>query len=116
MVTVDEAYLAARFAHCFRDLREWEHAERYARRALDMDDRYVRSRMFNMALLATSCIETDLDRACANGGEAVELASGLQSERSLRYVRDLQRRLDPWSHEPAVRRLNESVAELVGRP
>jgi hypothetical protein len=112
---LDEAYLAARFAHCFRDLREWEHAERYARCALDMNDHYVRSRTFNTALLATSYVETDLDRACATGTEAVQLASGLQSSRSRRYIRDLQRRLDSRSHEPVVQRFNERAADFLAR-
>jgi hypothetical protein len=40
----DEAYLAARMAHCFRALGEPRHAERYARRSLNMDGRFVRAR------------------------------------------------------------------------
>jgi hypothetical protein len=113
---LDEAYLAARFAHCFRDLREWEKAESYAHRALDMDNHYVRGRTFNTVLLATACAETDLDQACAVGIEAVTLAGGLQSSRTLRYIRDLQHRLESRSHEQSVRRFNERAAELLGRP
>ena len=40
----DEAYLAARMGHCFRALGESAHAERYARRSLNMDGRFVRGK------------------------------------------------------------------------
>jgi tetratricopeptide (TPR) repeat protein len=110
----DEAYLAARMAHCFRDLGEPRHAERYARRSLDMDGRFVRGKVFNLALLATALAEQgDIEQACVIGGRAVDLAAGIRSDRSLRYVRDLQRALRPAAGTPAVRELTARVAQRL---
>jgi hypothetical protein len=110
---LDEAYLAAKFAHCFRDLEDWRQAERFARRSLDMDNRFVRGRAFNLGLLATTYVRNDLDQACGVGLEAVDLACGLRSNRSIEYVRDLQRRLPP-GREPIVGRFKEEVRERLG--
>jgi hypothetical protein len=110
----DEAYLSARMAHCFRDLGEAGHAERYARLSLDMDGRFVRGKAFNLALLATAlAAQGDAEQACAVGGRAVDLAAGLRSARSVRYVRDLMRALRPAAAVPAVRALDARVAECL---
>jgi hypothetical protein len=112
----DSAYLAAKFAHCFRDLRDWRAAERYARRSLDMDNGFARGRMFNTVLLATTYVDADLGEACAIGLGGVEMAGHLQSARTIQYVRDLQRRLHArWSRDPRVRQFDERVADLAGR-
>ena len=79
----DGAYLAAKFAHCFRDLGDWSQATTFARQSLNMDDDFVRGRAFNTALLATTVIKSDLREACALGCDALQLVSGLQSGRSL---------------------------------
>jgi hypothetical protein len=108
----DEAYLAARMAHCFRDLGEASHAASYARRSLDMDSRYVRGRAFNLALLATACAAQDEpERACSIGRQALDLTMRLTSARSVRYVHDLVRRLRPRADVPAVRDFTTEVAE-----
>ena len=92
----DEAYLAARMAQCFRDLGEAGHAARYARRSLDMDGRYVRGRAFNLSLLATAHVaQGEPEQACIVGRQALDLTVRLHSARSVRYVRDLARRLKP---------------------
>lgn len=110
----DEAYLAARMAHCFRDLGEPGHAERYARRSLDMDGRFVRGKAFNLSLLATALADQDdIEEACAVGSKAVDLAGGLGSARSVRYVRNLQRSLRRRADAPAVREFSERVAERL---
>jgi hypothetical protein len=49
----DGAYLAAKFAHSFRDLGQAQEAEVFARRSLDMSDGYERGKLFNTALLAS---------------------------------------------------------------
>jgi hypothetical protein len=82
----DEAYLAARMAHCFHALGDAGHAECYARRSLVMDGRFVRGKAFNLSLLATALAEQgEVEHACAIGGQALDLVSGLQSARSVRY-------------------------------
>ncbi|WP_326825461.1 hypothetical protein [Streptosporangium sp. NBC_01756] len=109
----DEAYLSAKFAHCFRDLGDGPGAVRYATRSLDMDGRYVRGRMFNLSLLSAGLLQCgELERACAAAGQALDLAGGLQSVRTQSYVADLRRRLDPFAGEPAVVELKERSREL----
>ena len=110
----DEAYLAARMAQCFRDLGEAGHAARYARRSLDMDGRYVRGRAFNLALLATAyAAQDEPEQACSVGRQALDLTVRLTSARSVRYVRDLVRRLRPRADVPAVRDFTAEVAERL---
>ena len=48
----DEAYFAAKIAHCFRDLGRAEETERYALRSLNMDPTYRRGKTFNISVLA----------------------------------------------------------------
>ncbi|MFI7449211.1 hypothetical protein ACIBQX_17075 [Nonomuraea sp. NPDC049714] len=110
----DEAYLAAKFAHCFRDLGEGERTVRQARRSLDMDGRYVRGRMFNLSLLTAGLLQCgELEEACTVAVGALTLAGELQSARSRSYVADLRRRLEPYRNEPAVVALHERTRELV---
>jgi hypothetical protein len=109
----DEAYLSAKFAHCFRDLGDGPGAVRHARRSLEMDGRYVRGRMFNLSLLSAGLVESgELEEACTVAADALDLAGGLQSARTRSYVTDLRRRLDPFAAEPLVRELNERAREL----
>ena len=110
----DEAYLAARMAQCFRDLGEAGHAARFARRSLDMDGRYVRGRAFNLSLLAAAHAALDEpERACAAGRQALDLTVRLTSARSVRYVRDVVRRLRPRADVPAVRDFTAEVRERL---
>ncbi len=110
----DEAYLAARMAQRFRDLGEAGHAARYARRSLDMDGRYVRGRAFNLALLATAhAAQDEPERACTVGRQALDLTVRFTSARSVHYVRDLARRLQPRADVPAVRNFTAEVAERL---
>ncbi|WP_214409777.1 hypothetical protein [Sphaerisporangium fuscum] len=110
----DEAYLAAKYAHCFRDLGDGPQAVRYARRSLDMDGRYVRGRMFNLTLLASAhALCGDVEQACEVGASALDLAAGLQSVRTRSYVADLRKRLEPLVKEPAVAALVRRSHELA---
>ncbi|GIH96104.1 hypothetical protein ACFFMN_37775 [Planobispora siamensis] len=110
----DEAYMSAKFAHCFRDLGDGEQAVRHARRSLQMDGRFVRGRMFNLSLLAAGLLRRGrVEEACAAAGEALDLAGGLQSARTRSYLRDLWRRLRPHSAESPVAALGERMRQLV---
>jgi len=69
----DEAYLAAKFGHSFAALGQGEQAGRFAQRSLDMDGRYVRGKVFNLALLAGSYLSRprpEPEWACAIGSQA----------------------------------------------
>jgi hypothetical protein len=99
----DEAYVAAKFGHCFRELGHGDKAELFARRSLDMVDGYVRGRAFNVVLLANAHLQQQsLDEACAVGNQALDLSSGLQSARTVRYIRDLRRRMSKFGNDPVL--------------
>ncbi|MFD9942299.1 hypothetical protein ACFWYW_19450 [Nonomuraea sp. NPDC059023] len=110
----DEAYLAAKFAHCFRDLGDGERAVRHARRSLQMDGRFVRGRMFNLSLLSAGLLQHgELEEACAAATDALVLGAELQSARSRSYAADLRRRLEPHKQERAVQELAERTRDLA---
>ena len=109
----DDRYLAARFAHCFRDLKQWNHARDFGRQAVEMSENLVRTRIFNTAVLATAHVETDLDEACALGLRAAHLARTFQSARVLHYIRDISHRLHArHGDHPQVRQFTEQLSEL----
>lgn len=106
----DEAYLSARFGQAFLALGRGDLAGRFARRSLDMDERYARGRQFNLALLArASAAAGDIDEAATVGVQAVEAAGPLRSARCGDYLRDLANRLAPHCGLPAVRELADRV-------
>jgi transcriptional regulator with XRE-family HTH domain len=106
----DEAYLAARFGHCFAALGRGDLAQRFATRSLEMDSRYVRGRQFNLALLARAHAQAgDVEQAAAVGIEAADAADGLKSARSADYLRDLAGRLAPHAGLSAVDDFTERV-------
>jgi hypothetical protein len=110
----DEAYMAAKFGHCFRELGQGDKAEHFAHRSLDMVDGYVRGRTFNVVLLANAHLQQqDLDAACAIGNQALDLGSGLQSARTIRYIRDLRRRMSKFSKEAGVQDFQSRAHELI---
>lgn len=106
----DDAYLAAKFGRCFRDLGRPVEAERFARRSLDMIDGYDRGRLFNLALLgSTLADQRKVEEACEIGERAVRIAYHVRSARTAADLADLSRRLTPFRAEPAVRLLNEEM-------
>jgi tetratricopeptide (TPR) repeat protein len=110
----DEAYLSARIAQCFRDLGQGRHAAAYARRSLDMNGDFVRGRAFNLALLGTALTQQgDSEEAIAAGLKAAEIAMNLRSQRSVRYVVDLQRRLTSVAAPQSIVELTQQTRALV---
>jgi hypothetical protein len=110
----DEAYMAAKFGHCFRELGQGAKAEQFARRSLDMVDGYVRGRTFNVVLLANAHLQQqNLDEACAIGNQALDLGAGLQSARTIKYIRDLRRNMSRFNQEPVVADFQSRAHELL---
>ncbi len=92
----DDAYLSAKFGHCFKELRRPASAQTFALRSLDMDADYVRGRAFNLALLATAEAQAgDFEAACSTGREVLELVSDVDSSRLHQYVHQLVDELEP---------------------
>ncbi|MGW0733245.1 regulator [Streptomyces sp. NPDC002851] len=110
----DEAQLADEFAHCYRDLQQYRAAAQNAERSLQLRaPGYARSRLFCRVVLATARLGLgELDQACALGAEAAQQASEMRSARALDYVRDFERRLEPYRDAGAVRGYRERVAAL----
>ena len=108
----DEAYLAAKFAHCFRELGDGRRAREFAERSLLMEPGYRRGRMFNLALLATSHAQLgDVEAACAVAGEAIPLATQLRSHRAVGYLRGLRAELDPYASSALVAALDTRLSD-----
>ena len=109
----DHAYLAAKFAHTFRDLGLPQEAEPFAQRSLEMTDGYERGRLFNTALLATILADQGrLEESCALGTEATTLARSVRSMRGTSYLQDLGTHLSPYQDVNAVSSLFESMIEV----
>ncbi|MCF3965535.1 regulator, partial [Streptomyces fuscigenes] len=110
----DEAQLADEFGHCHRDLGQYRAAVQHAERSLSLrPSELARSRLFCTVVLATARLGLgELDQACALGAEAAQGASEMRSVRAVEYVRDFERRLEPYRDAAAVRTYRDRVSAL----
>ncbi|MFB7534197.1 regulator [Streptomyces sp. NPDC056178] len=110
----DEAQLADEFGHCHRDLQQYRAAAQHAERSLELRaPAYARSRLFCRVVLACARLGLgELDQACELGAEAAQQAAEMRSVRATEYVRDFERRLEPFRDAAAVRGYRERVAAL----
>ncbi|MFF8590211.1 regulator [Streptomyces sp. NPDC015220] len=110
----DEAQLADEFGHCHRDLQQYRTAAQYAERSLQLRAPvYARSRLFCRVVLATARLGLgDLDQACRLGAEAAGQAAEMRSVRADEYVRDFERRLEPYKDTAPARAYRDRTAAL----
>ncbi|MFC5804578.1 regulator [Streptomyces formicae] len=110
----DEAQLADEFAHCHRDLQQYRAAVQHAERSLHLRaPGFARSRLFCRVVLATARLGLgELDQACALGAEAAQQASEMRSARATEYVREFERRLEPYRDAGAVRTYRDRVSAI----
>ncbi|WP_413753764.1 regulator [Streptomyces sp. R-74717] len=110
----DEAQLADEFGHCHRDLQQYRAAAQHAERSLQLRaPAYARSRLFCRVVLASARLGLgELDQACVLGAEAAQQAAEMRSVRATEYVRDFERRLEPYGDAAAVRGYRDRVAAL----
>ncbi|GAA4787824.1 regulator [Streptomyces ziwulingensis] len=110
----DEAQLADEFGHCHRDLQQFRAAAQHAERSLQLRaPAFARSRLFCRIVLATARLGLgELDQACRLGAEAAAQAAEMRSARATEYVRDFERRLEPYKDAAPVRGYREKVAAL----
>ncbi|MER6480749.1 regulator, partial [Streptomyces filamentosus] len=110
----DEAQLADDLGHCHRDLQQYRPAAQHAERSLQLRaPGHARSRLFCRVVLATARLALgELDQACALGAEAAQQAAEMRSARAIEYVRDFERRLEPYRDAPPVRTYRDRVAAL----
>ncbi|CAL9555899.1 regulator [Streptomyces sp. enrichment culture] len=110
----DEAQLADEFGHCHRDLQQFRAAAQHAERSLQLRaPAYARSRLFSRVVLATARLGLgELDQACQLAVEAAGQAAEMRSVRAVEYVRDFERRLEPYRDAGPVRTYRDKVAAL----
>ncbi|GAA2505870.1 MULTISPECIES: tetratricopeptide repeat protein [Actinomycetes] len=110
----DEAQLADELGHCHRDLQQFRAAAQHAERSLQLRaPAYARSRLFCRVVLATARLGLgELDQACALATEAAAQAADMRSARAIEYIRDFERRLEPYKDAAPARTYHEKVAAL----
>ncbi|MFF5443507.1 regulator [Streptomyces sp. NPDC012888] len=110
----DEGQLADEFGHCHRDLQQYRAAAQHAERSLQLRaPGYARSRLFCRVVLATARLGLgELEQACALGAEAAQQAMEMRSVRAVEYVRDFERRLEPYRDAAPVRQYRDRVSAL----
>ncbi|MFG2636622.1 regulator [Streptomyces sp. NPDC048362] len=110
----DEAQLADELGHCHRDLQQFRAAAQHAERSLQLRaPSFARSRLFCRVVLATARLGLgELDEACALAAEAAGQAAEMRSVRAIEYVKDFERRLEPYKDAAPARGYRERVASL----
>lgn len=110
----DEGQLAGEFGHCHRDLQQFRAAAQHAERSLRLRPAgYARSRLFCRIVLATARLGLgELDQACQIAAEAAGQAAEMRSVRAVEYVRDFERRLEPYRDAAPARVYRDRVAAL----
>ncbi|MDQ0580565.1 regulator [Streptomyces rishiriensis] len=110
----DEAQLADEFGHCHRDLQQFRAAAQHAERSLQLRPAaHARSRVFCRVVLASARLGLgELDQACQLAAEAAGQAAEMRSVRALEYVRDFERRLEPYKDAAPARTYRDKVAAL----
>ncbi|MER6958621.1 MULTISPECIES: regulator [unclassified Streptomyces] len=110
----DEAQLADEFGHCHRDLQQFRAAAQHAERSLQLRPAaHARSRLFCRVVLASARLGLgELDQACQLAAEAAGQAAEMRSVRALEYVRDFERRLEPYRDAAPARTYRDKVAAL----
>lgn len=108
----DQAQLADEFGHCYRDLQQYRAAAQHAERSLQLRaPGFARSRLFCRVVLACARLGLgELDQACQLGAEAAQQAADMRSVRALEYVRDFERRLEPYRDTAPARAYRDKVA------
>ncbi|UYQ61727.1 regulator [Streptomyces peucetius] len=110
----DEAQMADEFGHCHRDLRQYRSAAQHAERSLQLRaPAFARSRLFCRIVLASARLGLgELEQACALGAEAALQASEMRSVRATEYVREFERRLEPYRDAAPVHTYRDRVSAL----
>ncbi|WP_189176773.1 regulator [Streptomyces lasiicapitis] len=101
----DEAQLLDDFAHCHRDLLQFRAAAGHAERSLQLRaPAYARSSLLCKVVLATARLGLgELDQACQLAAEAAGQTAGMRSIRVIEYIKDFERRLEPFRGTADVR-------------
>ncbi|MET8777858.1 hypothetical protein ABZV58_22885 [Nocardia sp. NPDC004654] len=80
-----------------------------------MSDGYTRGRSFNLCLLASARAAEDPHEAVRVGSEALAVTAGLESQRTLTYLRELRHRLTPYAELSDVADFRHRVLAIATR-
>ncbi|MET7765211.1 hypothetical protein ABZS71_25530 [Streptomyces sp. NPDC005393] len=112
---LDHHYLAAEAALCFRDLGNAAEAEHAAAESVRANADRRRRQAISRSVLATAYLQQNrLDEAIGTAGEALDMLSGVHSERSIQALRDFRTRLRPRRGEPMVREFEHRSRTVLG--
>jgi transcriptional regulator with XRE-family HTH domain len=114
--------LAAEFMYAASELGRSTHVQQLAPAVLTSSEGMQRRFALATVTLAASHLgggkaeasHTDVDQACAVLGEALPVAAGLSSPRTLHALSTIRIRLRPHGARPAVRGLEERMESLIG--
>jgi hypothetical protein len=111
----DAAELSHHAAHCMRDLDQPGPAYGLACEALSgYPDSAVRSRAFARTVQASALLgQREVEQACTTALDAVDIAGRIQSARAVDWLRDFQRRLQPFAGVPAAREFTERSRAIL---
>lgn len=106
----DEAELAAKAAHCFRDVNSARKSVEYAQNA--MSGSHVRSDFFATMVLADAHLRAgEAEEACRVVLDALDLGEQLKSARCVSYLAEFRQHLARIGPAPAIRDFYEQAAE-----
>ncbi|MFF3448875.1 hypothetical protein ACFYXJ_17280 [Streptomyces sp. NPDC002667] len=112
---LDQHYLQAESALCFRDLGLARQAERTASESLGSGADRRRRQAISRSVLATAHLQQDrLDEAVGTATLALETLGAVHSERSVQALRDFRRRLEPRRTEPVVQEFERRSRGVLG--
>lgn len=113
----DQTRLAAQLGRALFDLGDYQNAERELSAAVtECADRYPRDRATWQGRIAIAQLRAGkLDSACASGQKTVDLlASQVESERALGFLRTFKDEISPFQHSPAARDFTEYARTRLG--
>ncbi len=115
---LDTAYLDGEMSQCYRDMGDWNAAEKSAResaRSGAHDGRGRRCILSQAALAVARLHKGDVGEACHAGGLALDLLErGVNSWRATHEIVNLCDGLRPHRKDPVVRAFSERVREVLG--
>lgn len=112
---LDDHYLQAESALCFRDLGLAAQAERTASESVSANADRRRRQAISRSVLATAHLQQNrLDEAVGTATEALDALATVHSERSIQALRDFRRRLESRRDEPLVREFERRSRAVLG--
>ncbi|MFB9903589.1 hypothetical protein [Allokutzneria oryzae] len=112
---LNQAYLSAEMACCFRDLGDSANAGRFASSSTQRNGQLGRRQAISQSVLACAQLQQgNLDLALTTATDAVRRLGTIKSDRSLQALRDFSRRLEPYRKEVAVRTFRHESRALLG--